>query len=148
MPNIGDSVGGGILFYTGATYGLVAANNDIYTSVDWGIYGVEVPGTSTAVGTGQANTTAIIANFSGFTAAKACSDFVSGGFSDWYLPSKDELTALWSGKTYLSNLNIYDNYWSSSQVTPHTAHMQYFVSGQQGEGYKNQAYRVRPIRTF
>ena len=34
MPNIGDSVGGGILVYSGATSGLVAATNDIHISVN------------------------------------------------------------------------------------------------------------------
>lgn len=150
MPNIGDSIGGGILFYSGATYGLVAANNDIYTDVYWGLYGTEVQGTDTALGTGQANTTAIVSKFTGFTAAKACDDFVSGVFSDWYLPSRDELDHLYaSGRTYINNLDIYNNYWSSSESTPHTAHIQYFVNGTRSDkGYKNKAYAVRPIRTY
>ena len=150
MPNIGETIGGGTLFYSGATYGLVAANNDIYTDVYWGTFGTEVLGTGTGLGTGQANTTAIIATFTGFTAAKACDDFVSGGFGDWYLPSSEELDYLYfSGSTYISNLNIYNNYWSSSQSTPYTAHMQYFLNGVKSDkGYKNVAYAVRPIRTY
>ena len=148
MPNIGESIGGGILFYSGAT-GLVAANSDIYTSVWWGPYDAEVV-TDTAIGTGQANTTAITTNFTGFTAAKACSNFESGGFSDWYLPSKGELSEMWaSGRTFLSGLDIQNNYWTSSESTPRTAWIQYFVSGDQSSlGGKYQHYRVRPIRTL
>ena len=149
MANIGENIGGGILFYTGAT-SLVAAIRDIDIPVDWGLYGSEVIGTSTAIGTGQANTTAIINAFTGYTAAKACNDLVLSGQSDWYLPSKDELAELYaSGRTFLSGLDNYDNYWSSSQSSPHTAHMQYFLNGTQSSlGRKNQSYKIRPIRTL
>jgi len=150
MSNIGENIGGGILFYSGATYGLVAATRDIDIAVNWGLYGTEVLGTGTAIGTGQANTTAIINTFSGYTAAKACDDLVLSGQSDWYLPSKDELAELYaSGKTYLTGLDNYNNYWTSSQSTPYTAHIQYFSNGDQSElGGKNQAYKIRPIRTL
>jgi len=149
MANIGENIGGGILFYSGATYGLVAATKDIHIAVDWGLYGTEV-GTGTAIGTGQANTTAIITAFTGYTAAKACDDLVLSGQSDWYLPSKYELDQLYaSGRSYLTGLDIYNNYWTSSQSTLHTAHIQYFLNGTKSSlGKKNQAYKVRPIRTL
>ena len=150
MANIGDNVGGGILFYSGATYGLVAATRDINIAVNWGLYGTEVLGTSTSIGTGQVNTTAIIDTFSGFTAAKACDNLVLSGQSDWYLPSRDELEQLYvSGRTFLSGLDNCTNYWTSSQSTQHTAHMQYFLNGTKSSlGKKNQAYKIRPIRTL
>ena len=148
MANIGENIGGGIFFYSGATFGLVAATKDIHIPVDWGFYGTEVPGTSTVIGSGLANTT-LIANLSGYTAAWACNSLILSGQSDWYLPSKDELNELYTQKEYVSGLDVYNNYWSSSQSSKDTAWMQYFLSGAQSSfGYTNQSYKVRPIRTL
>jgi len=52
--------------------------------------------TGTAVGTGRANTAAIIAaQGRGSYAAQVCDDLVSGSFDDWFLPSKDELDLMY-----------------------------------------------------
>src|SRR4030042_418838 len=48
------------------------------------------------IGTGSANTDAIIAQNGGAaSAAKLCRDYLGGGKTDWFLPSKDELDAIW-----------------------------------------------------
>lgn len=54
--------------------------------------------THTALGWGQENSKAIIRECRGQrNAAKICDDLQSGGFSDWYLPSRDELQRMiWS----------------------------------------------------
>ena len=76
--------------------------------------------TGTAIGTGQANTDLITAVCSGGAAFEAAS-LTLGGYSDWFLPSIEELNALYqnitsaglaSNETELSN----DYYWSSSEI--------------------------------
>ncbi len=62
----------------------------------WG--SVSVGTTETTIGSGKANTDAIVAalgeNENTAYAAKECSDLDMGGYTDWFLPSKDELNAL------------------------------------------------------
>ena len=151
MPSIGDKLSGGTFFYSGATGGLIAANNDLPGSYYWGCYKTGITGTSTDVGTGQANTNLIITGCTTNVsiAANMCNNAVIDGYSDWYLPSKDELNYMYQQKSVIGDFSSIDNYWSSSQYTPECAWMQYFGSGVQSEkGDKDQLYKVRPIRTY
>jgi len=108
--NIGDiGPGGGMIFYKSGNYYLEVSP---YSSVFydgafgkvWGGYGTYLGTTGTAIGTGKANTAAIVAAFGsaepyqGKTdyAAKVCDDFSYGGYGDWFLPSKDEVTQLYN----------------------------------------------------
>ena len=55
--------------------------------------GIEIGGTSTAIGAGEANTEAIVTAL-GTTenyAARLCYELEMGGYSGWFLPSRDEL---------------------------------------------------------
>jgi hypothetical protein len=65
---------------------------------------------------GAINTAAIVANQgNGTYAAKVCSDLVAYGYSDWYLPSFNELLVLNGNKiTFNMTLNSGD-YWSSNE---------------------------------
>lgn len=145
---IGDFVQGGILFYSGATV-LIAAFDDILIPAYWGCYKTAVSGTSTAIGTGASNTAKIISVCTGFTAAKFCDDYSFSGYTDWFLPSKDELNEMYLQKDEFNNLDEHTNYWSSSQNMPETAWIQYFLNGTQSElGLKDQLYKVRPIRVM
>ena len=63
-PAIGDTYQGGIVFYLdGNGGGLIAADSD-QSSAQWGCYEQSIGGTSSAVGTGAANTTAIVSGCS------------------------------------------------------------------------------------
>ena len=122
----------------GETHGLIAAPADQTPAVPWGVAWTNFTDTligataqGTALGTGQANTAAIVAQtienqhcVAG--AAYICDNLVEGGYSDWYLPSKDELDKLYLlYMTYTSvgesgNFNpsgYYQAYWSSSEST-------------------------------
>lgn len=146
---IGDFIQGGILFYSGATL-LIAAVDDIIVPAYWGCYKTAISGTSTSIGTGAANTAKIISVCSEESiAAKLCDNYSYSGYTDWFLPSKDELNELYLVKNEIPNLDVYNNYWSSSQNMPETAWCQFFLNGtQSGVGEKDQLYKVRPIRVY
>jgi hypothetical protein len=148
--SIGDGYGGGIVFYLDGTGsdGLIAAPTDQSTGAQWGCYGTLIPGTSNAIGTGQANTTAIVnaCNTSGI-AARICNDLVLNGYSDWYLPSKDELNQMYLQRTVIGGFG--DWYWTSSDGgNAHYAVYQNLQNGTQAQMNKGFNYYIRAIRAF
>jgi hypothetical protein len=161
---IGDSYQGGIVAYKlgasdpgyveGQTHGLIAAPSDQSTNATWWNGTNTTTGaTGTALGTGQTNTTAIIASQgnTGSYAAKICQDLVLGGYSDWYLPSKDELDKLYRNHDAIGGFSVND-YWSSTENDNTTAWTQYFFLDSQSwfihPIIKNYLKYVRAVRTF
>jgi hypothetical protein len=155
---IGDTYQGGIVFYLdGNGGGLIAAPTDQSTGAEWGCFGTSISGADgTAIGTGAQNTIDIEAGCTTVgTAADICANLTLGGYSDWFLPSKDELNAMYlnigQGNTLgLGNVggffgNIY--YRSSSETSAHGAWVQFFDGGYQisnsGKAYN---FRVRAVR--
>jgi hypothetical protein len=132
-------------------HGLIAAISDQGTGA-WGCYGTTISGTSTAIGTGAANTTAILAGCpSAGIAARLCHNYNGGGYTDWYLPSKDELNTLYNNKNIIGGFASADGtyYWNSSQYSIFNAWCQYFGSGNQFNGVsKGGTGYVRAVRTF
>jgi hypothetical protein len=141
---------GGKVFYItdSGLHGLEAAPADQADS-QWGCYGTSISGAqSILVGTGAANTAAIIAGCSeANTAAKVADAYVFNGFTDWYLPSKDELNLLYGQKDVVGSFaNI--NYLSSTENFSFNAWIQDFSGGFRTYYFKNYPYRVRAIRDF
>jgi hypothetical protein len=103
--------------------------------------------TGVGIGSGAANTTAII-NQQGavYGAAAECAAYVRNTYDDWFLPSNDELNLLYV------NLHpgdfVLSSYWSSSEYSATSAYRQSFGTGVVSSGGKNSFYRYRPIRTF
>ena len=159
-PAVGDSYGGGKVAYifqsgdpgydANVQHGLIAATDDQSTGIQWynGSY-VSTGATGTAIGTGQANTTAIVtAQGTGSYAAQLCNDLTVGGYTDWFLPSKDELNKLYINKVAIGGFADYA-YWSSSEYGTHTAWSQNFETGPQYYlSSKSTALRVRAVRAF
>jgi hypothetical protein len=153
---IGQAALGGIIAYINGggstgTSGLVATAADISVeAVIWGCQGTFIAGADgTAIGTGNQNTIDIMAGCAtAGIAARLCGDLTEGGYSDWYLPSKDELNALYTNKVAIGGFtNNY--YWSSSELNINTAWDQYFVDGDQGGGFSKDGNGfVRAIRSF
>jgi hypothetical protein len=157
---IGDAYGGGIVAYIDGSgaHGLIAAAAD-QTPADNGIqwatepywYAAVPEAKGTAIGTGAANTTAIIAqNGAGATyAAGLARAYAGGGYSDWYLPSKDELSRLYVNRVAIGGF-ISAWYWSSSQNADF-ADLVWYVSFNDGylyRGIKSDTNRVRAVRAF
>ena len=130
--------------------GLVATTADISTGAIWGCIGLPISGaTGTAIGTGNANTVAIIADCeTAGIAARLCADLVQGGYSDWYLPSKNELNALYTNKDAIGGFDEFAFYWSSSQSSSTEAWYQEFFDGAQFTDPKDFEVKVRAIRSF
>ena len=80
-------------------------------------------------------------------AARLCGDLVEGGYSDWYLPSKDELNKLYLNKVAVGGFapNVY---WSSTEGEGTMAWCQSFGVSYRGNSHKGDAFYVRAIRAF
>ena len=171
--NIGDTgPGGGIIFYidqNGFTVEGYSSFGNSYVAhyleaapanwngvddpqLTWALTQQAVPGDATAqtIGAGRKNTALILAQDTNAPAAKACDDYSNNGKADWFLPSKDELNALYTNRSYVGNLATcyYCWYWSSSEDTSDSAWYQYVGNGGQYYLTKYLAGRVRAVRAF
>jgi hypothetical protein len=80
-------------------------------------------------------------------AARICGDLNLNGYSDWYLPSKDELNKLYLNKAAIGGFSS-GLYWSSSESAADHAWYQNFSNGNQATDYKFYTYVVRAVRAF
>ncbi len=133
---------------------LEAAPEDLLVECVWGDDGEF--GTKTGIGEGRNNTNIIVNNASNESkdnAAMACVVYARGGYSDWFLPSLDELKLMYEN---LKKKGIGDFkdvlYWCSSESRDNFngyAWIQYFGSGYQVPNDRNYYYyHVRPVRAF
>ena len=155
---IGDSYQGGIIFYLdGSGGGLIAAPTDQSSGAEWGCDGTIISGADgTAIGTGAQNTIDIEAGCStAGTAADICANLVLSGYTDWFLPSKDELNLMYQNigqgnALGLGNVGGFAGayYWSSTEYNTTNAYYFYFYNGYAYYSSKNSTYSVRAVRAF
>ena len=148
----------GIVFYVtdGGLHGLEAApQNTGFT--DWGCYDAIIVGAdATAVGTGAQNTSDILAGCDETgIAAELADDYALNGYTDWFLPSKDELNLMYNNigqgaSPPLTNVGSFDafDYMSSTQSDREGVWWQSFDDGGQVIFYKLYPIRVRAVRAF
>lgn len=141
---------GGIIFHVDSTglHGLISATTD-QGKAAWGCNETFLGGTETGIGTGKANTELIATGCSeSSTAARLCRDMILNGYSDWFLPSKDELYLMYEQRSVIGGFKE-DNYWSSSESSATFAYRLYMPWGYyNSEAYKNFAVWVRAVRAF
>jgi len=130
------------------TQGYIATVADL-ADAEWGCINVLISGADgTALGTGNQNTIDIMAGCpTAGIAARLCGDLVQGGYSDWYLPSQDELNKLYLNQIAIGGF-VGTNYWSSTEDDAGSAFNQDFTNGVLGDGDKIAVLSVRAIRSF
>lgn len=173
--SIGDTgPGGGIIFHdagseqTWGRYLEAAPEGWSGTATDpaspWcpdGMLGSEeiVP-TRVEIGFGRENTASVIYACGTDTAAGIAAAYQGGGKSDWYLPTRDDLAALYEYRATVGGLAEQEFWWSSSQAERRgeAAWQQWFgvdfsnqgrsvFAGDQWEYFKIANSRIRPVRS-
>lgn len=139
-----------------APYGWYNGGGD--PRVPWGGYGTSTGAVDTKIGRGKTNTERIVSvlgeaePYAGRSdyAAKICQDAEINGYTDWFLPSRDELNLIYRN-LYLQGeggFSSYD-YWSSSEYSNGYAWRQYFSYGSQNYNhYKDYVHYIRAVRAF
>jgi len=152
---VGNYNQGGIIFQINEDgTGLVAAMEDL-GQFEWGCYGTTLSGADgQAIGTGYQNTLDIVSGCSETPiAASEALAYESEGYSDWYLPSFDELIEMYNSIGNggpEGNIGGFSNsyYWSSSEYNNDYAWYVLFSNGGSSFSYKSNSNRVRVIRAF
>ena len=169
-PAVGDVYQGGVVFYifveadagyvAGETHGLIAAVADQSSGIQWrnGNTNQTTGATGTAVGTGSANTDAIIlvqGPVATSYAAGLARAYAAGGYTDWFLPSKDELNLMYSNigqGSLLGNIGNFDDdyYWSSTEHDYSNAWYMHFDAELAFMAFNVKYYpaNVRAVRAF
>ena len=147
------SMSGNWIFYDKGEYSdgwrfLEVAPADLDDMYEWGEEGEFE--TSTAVGTGKANTELVASKSTSKkkNAFKACMDYSANGYDDWFLPSKDELKLMFENlqSNGLGGFSGEDYYWSSSAGEPVFAWSRYLDREKYDD--RSSRNRVRPVRAF
>ena len=167
---VGDYFQGGVVFYilqsddtgyvAGETHGLIAAVQDQSSGIQWYNGSNDATGAiGTAVGTGSTNTDAII-SVQGETATSYAAGLAraynGGGYTDWFLPSKDELNQMYQNKSTINTTALAnggstflsESYWSSTEYSSNWAWIQAFNYDSQGYNVKYDQDFVRAVRAF
>ncbi|MBT3622249.1 MAG: hypothetical protein HN535_05830, partial [Flavobacteriales bacterium] len=125
-PSIGDFYQGGVVFWidpNDSTTGLVSDIND-HGIHQWGCYSSS-GATGVSIGSGVGNTYQMIAGCAvgSSGAALVCYNSTSQGYTDWFLPSKDELNQMYIMRNIINSVSTNhgggsldgDGHWSSTE---------------------------------
>ncbi|MFN6388587.1 MAG: beta strand repeat-containing protein, partial [Bacteroidota bacterium] len=169
---VGDAYGGGIIayIYQSGDPGYSSVNTPVLISatsdqtsggrVNWSNTGnlskeVYLSGADyEKLGAGSSNTDAIISSYGneGTYAAKTARDYRGGAYTDWYLPSKNELNKLYLNKLVIgsfitNNTHPVSVYWTSTEANSSVANGQNFGTGSYLPDSKAWTFQVRAVRT-
>ncbi len=149
-PALGGSYQGGYYFGAVASpanyYIIIAPNASGCACCQWKTSNTSSPSTGSTTD-GYANTYDGLANADhpagNWTATRSI-----GGFSDWYLPARDELNLLYTNKSSAPAGEGFAavSFWSSTDVNAAYACVQFFTSGAFSIASKISVFRVRAVR--
>lgn len=162
---IGMKAFGGVIFYLDKTkkHGLVVSTENVggsWMTYPWGCYGLSIiDAEGVDIGSGRLNTNAIVNGCDEKeTAAHACINYEHEGFSDWFLPSLEELELIAENLGYddeFSELIQFDNanYLSSTQLKNKKHKINYawsvnLIEGYTMSSYKSNKQKIRAVRAF
>ncbi|MCL2410373.1 MAG: DUF1566 domain-containing protein [Treponema sp.] len=106
--------------------------------------------TDWAIGRGMKNTQIIIAHGIENSYTTDAATAAQGLGEGWFLPSRNELNALWQNRAVVDNLEEVGWFWSSSQLNSLHAWVQSFLNGSQDDFAQktNNFVAVRAVRAF
>ena len=151
---IGQAYQGGIIVHLepDGVNGLIMSNTDIGTAATWN-NGVNVStgATDSAYRKGEINTDKIITvqgEFRDSYAAGKCHVYVSGIYTDWFLPSYLELFQIYVNRGSLTSTNLLNAiYWTSSESNTNQAKAVNPITGSTlANTSKNDLHNVRAVR--
>lgn len=161
---IGEEFEGGVIFHlwldaNGVEHGLIVDKTDLSTAQVWSnVDQTEIGASAQSSWDGVGNSNAIVGQ-AGHTssAAALCLNSTNGGYTDWYLPSVQELNMLWNnyytvarslsqiaGATELQSAL----YWSSTEYNAYSAWRFFFNDGDASSASKLGTFYVRAVRAF
>lgn len=151
---IGNAYQGGRIFFVDNTklHGLITATNDQSAGARWNNTSNPYANVNAySVDDGVANTNTMISVIGNTgNAAAVCRAYTGGGYTDWYLPSINELYKLYLQKTIIGNFQPV-LYWSSTASSTFNANAwaQHFGNGSSyNDRDKTELNWVRAIRRF
>jgi hypothetical protein len=143
---VGQAYGGGTIFYVDCSglHGLIAANST-HTVTTAATCTNVVAGISDGINAGQNNTNLLVASCGASNnAAYYCDTLNYNGYSDWFLPSGEQLFRL---ATNLPSSNFYGQAQTSNYYS--TSFLVVFMNTPFSQGYTNGSnVPFYPIRTF
>ena len=147
----GSLLRGGYFYFATKDLALIAATSST-KAMAWGCYGQEISGSDLlGIGEGKRNTQDIIKQCKEENiAAYFCDTLSINNYTDWYLPSKEELELLLKniGHIGIVPANAY-NYWSSSEFSKSEAWYFALFDSVSYKHPKSHPYNyVHPIRQF
>ena len=148
-------------YVNGQVHGLIIAIGSITTNntsnncgnffSTFGCSGIATANNSTAFGAGINNTTNLVTSCGEGTVAYICDALTVNGYSDWFLPSKDELSIVYQNYALVGGEypTASQGVWSSSEVDANSG---YVCSFDGGGGWvvlpKSYGFCVKPLRKF
>ncbi|MEP6683716.1 MAG: hypothetical protein ABJA35_10665 [Parafilimonas sp.] len=149
---IGERFGGGVIFYidSAGKHGMIADTVDLALAT-WsnGNTNVLTDASGHLIGTGKANTRKIVLaqGRNGSYAALECAKSKNSGYTDWFLPSSNELYQLFVQQTVIGGFTG-SYYYSSTEANKDECYLEYWPVGWFDLNFKGWVLSVRAVRYF
>jgi TonB-dependent SusC/RagA subfamily outer membrane receptor len=148
---LGELIHGGYIFYIDGTgsHGLVCSASDLGQNAVWG-YCTPEGAESRDVGSGSHNTVDIVNGCNdSSSAAGLCHNLELNGYSDWFLPSVNELQLIYRN-LHEKGIGGFSEtyYWSSTQDKFGAWVVNFYYGNKSNQNRDKQGVLVRPVRAF